>query len=120
MAKLLSIKDILNKSNFVDRVVDGKSHISEEFQDFGYRLALQLNDIQHKALYFKLAKDLPRGILEEVMIFTLDYPISKGSKARVFMWKLSKVCKDKGFKIPSGKRKKVIKKKKEKPQLNLI
>lgn len=120
MAKIQSIKDILNKTNFVDRIVDGKSHISEEFQDFGYRLALKLNDLQHKALYIKLCKDVPRGIIEEVMEFTLDYPIKNGSKARVFMWKLKELCKEKGVRMPGGRAPKLIKKKKQKPQLNLI
>jgi len=120
MAKLQSIKDLLNKTDFVDRIVDGKSHITEEFQDFGYRLALRLQDLQHKALYIKLAKDLPRGLLEEVVQFSLDYPIKSGSKARVFMWSLNETCKEKGYKIPSGRRSKLIKPKKKKPQLDLI
>lgn len=119
MAKLQSIKDLLNKTNFVDRIVDGKSHITEEFQDFGYRLAQKLGDLQHKALYIKLAKDLPRGLLEEVVQFSLDYPVKSGSKARVFMWRLNETCKEKGYKMPSRKPK-IIKPKKKKPQLELI
>ena len=120
MAKPQSIKEILDKSNFVERVVEGNSRITEEFQDFGYRLALKLDDLDHKALYMKFAKVLPRGILEEVMEFTLDYPLKTGKRARVFMWKLGEVCKQKGYRIPAGRMAKPVKVKKKKPQLDLI
>ena len=118
MSKPLSIKEIFNKSNFIDRIVDGKSHITEEFQDFGYRLAVRLEDIAHKALYIKFAKELPRGILEEVMQFTLDYPVKSGTRARIFMWKLHEICKEKNIKM-SFKRVKKASIKKQKPQLDL-
>ena len=120
MAKPLSIKEILDKSNFVERVVDGNSHITEEFQDFGYRLALKLDDLEHKALYMKFAKVLPRGVLEEVMEFTLDYPVKTGKRARVFMWKLKDVCRVKGYKMPAGRAPKPVKIIKKKPQLQLF
>lgn len=123
MGKPLSIKEILDKSKFVERVVEGKSHITEEFQDFGFRLALKLDDLEHKALYIKFAKVLPRGILEEVMEFTLDYPLKTGKRARVFMWKLKEICREKGYKMPAGrapKKAKPKKEKKKKSQLELI
>lgn len=62
-------------------------YISQEFQDFGYRLALRLNDLKHKSLYIKLCKQVPRALLEDAAAFTSTYPRVK-SQGRVFMWKL--------------------------------
>lgn len=66
---------------------DSSGYISQEFQDYGYRLALKLDDLQHKALYIKLAKEEDRRLIEEALNFTLDYPEAR-SKAKIFMWKL--------------------------------
>jgi len=115
MKKPLSIKELLDKNNVVERLMTGSNNISVEFQDFGYRLAVKLEDLPHTALYIKLAKDLPRGILEEAMEFSLDYPITTGKRAKIFMWKLYRVCEEKGVKMPRRSFKK-----KEKPQLKLI
>ena len=62
-------------------------YIKYEFQDYGYRLAQELNDLKHKALYIKLAKNEERELLEKSRIFASDYYDAK-SKAKVFMWKL--------------------------------
>ena len=40
-----SIKDILSSFNWNE-----DKYISQEFQDYGYHLAEQLNDLEHKAL----------------------------------------------------------------------
>ncbi|KXK27455.1 MAG: hypothetical protein TR69_WS6001000332 [candidate division WS6 bacterium OLB20] len=82
-----SIKDILLKHDFVARLQQKNPYISEEFQDYGLRLAHQLNDMEHKALYIRLAKDLPRAKLEAALSFAVDYP-NTAKKGRVFMWKL--------------------------------
>lgn len=66
---------------------DGK-YISQEFQDYGYRLAVDLSDMEHKALYIRLAKTTPRAILEAARQFVVDAPSVK-SKGKLFMWKLS-------------------------------
>jgi len=62
-------------------------YISREFQDYGYRLAQELNDLKHKALYIKLAKELPRRILEEARNFVKDASNVK-NPARLFMWRV--------------------------------
>lgn len=64
------------------------------FQDFGYRLAKDLGDLAHKGLYIKLAKELPRSVLQKARDFAIDYPQAK-SKAKVFMWKLEELKLDK-------------------------
>lgn len=75
--------DILKK--FEGRA-DGK-YISQEFQDYGYRLAIDLNDIDHKSLYIRMAKTVPRSILEQARAFAVDAEHAK-SKGRLFMWKV--------------------------------
>ena len=40
-------------------------YIHFEFQDYGVYLSEILHDPKHKALYIKLAKEKPRGLLEE-------------------------------------------------------
>lgn len=65
---------------------DGK-YISREFQDYGYRLAVDLDDLAHTSLYIRLAKTIPRGILDSARAFAVDAPNAR-SKARIFMWKL--------------------------------
>lgn len=70
---------------------DGK-YISQEFQDYGYRLSIDLNDIDHKSLYIRMAKTVPRAILEAARAFVVDAPNAK-SKGRLFMWKVSELKK---------------------------
>jgi hypothetical protein len=69
-----------------------KKYITREFQDYGYRLAQALNDLEHKALYIKLAKEIPRPLLEKALIFVKDR--RPRSKARLFMWKIGELNKD--------------------------
>ena len=85
---LQSIQQILAGYKLGDK---GK-YITREFQDYGYRLAKELNDEKHKSLYIKLAKEVERKVLEEARIFVKDaYKVK--SKARLFMWKLSQLRK---------------------------
>lgn len=82
-----SIKKILKDFDW-----DRKKYISREFQDYGYRLASELNDLDHKSLYIKLAKETPRKLLEEAKIFVKEaYEVK--NKGRLFMWKLKELRK---------------------------
>ncbi len=72
---------------------DAGGYISREFQDYGYRLAIDLGDEKHKALYIKMAKEIDRKILEDARSFVLDAEHAR-SKAKLFMWKV-KQLKDK-------------------------
>lgn len=83
------IRDILSNFDW-----DKKKYISREFQDYGYRLAEELNDLKHKALYIKLAKELPRHLLEKARNFVKDAANVK-NPARLFMWKLGELKKKK-------------------------
>ena len=73
---------------------DKKKYISREWQDYAYRLAVALEDLKNKSLYMKLAKETPRAWLEEAKNFVKDaYEVK--SKARLFMWKLKEIRKEK-------------------------
>lgn len=78
----------------ISRVENRKAsqRVSQEFQDFGIRLATQLEDEKHKSLYIKLAKQTPRKALEDALSFVLDYPHAT-TKGRLFMWKLKELLK---------------------------
>ncbi len=67
-----------------------KKYISQEWQDYAYRLAVFLDDLRHKSLYMRLAKTTPRVMLEEAKNFITDaYEVK--NKARLFMWKLKEI-----------------------------
>lgn len=70
--------------------LDKKKYVTKEFQDYGYRLALELGDEKRISLYIKLAKTLPRNILEEARTFIKDASNIK-SKPKLFMWKIKQL-----------------------------
>lgn len=76
-----SINDILKK---FDPLQD--KYVSREFQAFGVHLSEKLEDKRHKSLYIKLAKTLPRPVLEEALRFVVDSKAK--NKGALFMWKL--------------------------------
>ena len=120
--KFSSTADLLQAHDFVDRLSKRAQHITQEYQDFGLRLAHQLNDPTHKSLYIKLSKEIPRGVLEEIIPFVLDYPEkdNNGNRGKIFMWKLKQVCQLKKIKIPGIVRKISKKKLSQKKQIKLI
>ncbi len=79
-----TIKDILK--NF--KPTEDK-YISREFQSFGVHLAEKLQDQRRISLYIKLAKTLPRPILQEALRFVVD--ANARSKGALFMWKLKEL-----------------------------
>lgn len=81
-----SVADILEKTRGLKR----PKNISTEFQQFGVYMADELGDTTHYSLYIKLAKNHPRGILEEALNYTKGYTSAK-SKPRLFMWKLKQL-----------------------------
>lgn len=79
-----SIAKAIAETKFKDR----PKNIAYEFQMYGVYLAESLNDTKHYSLYIKLAKEVDRKLLEEVLNYTKGYYGAK-SKAKVFMWRLS-------------------------------
>lgn len=66
-------------------------YISREFQAYGVFLSETLEDSGHTPLYIRLAKTVPRAILEKALSFVKD---SKArNKARLFMWKMKELRK---------------------------
>jgi len=82
-----SLGDILKK---FDPLRD--KYVSREFQKYGYDLSMELGDPDHKSLYIKLAKTVPRAILEKARYFVKD--ANARSKGRLFMWKLRELRKE--------------------------
>lgn len=80
-----STQDLLSRYT----TVAVNKHVSREFQDFGYRLAVALNDLEHKSLYIKMAKTYNRGLLEQALAFVVD--ANAKNKARLFMWKVAQL-----------------------------
>ena len=83
---LTSVGDILNKYKLDDK----DKYVSREFQKYAYDLAVELNDLAHRSLYMKLAKETPRILLEKARSFVKDAANAK-SKGRLFMWKLKQL-----------------------------
>ena len=84
-AEFQSIKNLLGQYDW-----ERKKYITREFQDYGLRLAADLNDEKHKSLYIKLAKTEDRKILEKAWVFVKDaYQVK--SKAKLFMWKVKEI-----------------------------
>lgn len=81
------VGDILDKFNPLE-----DKYISREFQSYGIYLAEELSDLKHKALYIKLARDVPRAILEKALSFVKIQDKAKvRSKPKLFMWKLKEL-----------------------------
>ena len=74
--------------------IEEDKYISREFQQYGYDLAEELNDLKNKSLYIKLAKDTPRGLLEAARSFVKDATNVKNRTA-LFLWKLTELKKEK-------------------------
>ena len=79
-----SIGQILLKFNPLE-----DKYISREFQAYGIFLSETLGDYKHKALYIRLAKTVPRAILEKTLSFVKD--ANARNKARLFMWKMKEL-----------------------------
>lgn len=65
-----------------------------EFQAYGNRIAEELGDQKHRALYIKLAKTEDRNTLEQARLFVVgqERAITKG---KLFMWKIQELKKAK-------------------------
>ncbi|MBI2357113.1 HAD-IA family hydrolase [Candidatus Dojkabacteria bacterium] len=84
-----SIQEIL-KSNIQKDIIERHKYVSQEFQDYGYRLAQKLGGINRVSMYIKLAKNKPRALLEQAFSFAIDYPSAK-NREKIFMWKLKEL-----------------------------
>lgn len=88
---MATTKGFSNISDVLDKFKkDEDKYISREFQKYAYELAKELDDLDHKSLYMRLAKNTPRALLENARNFVKDAYIVK-SKPRLFMWRLKQL-----------------------------
>lgn len=80
-----SLKTVLSKI----KITDEDKYLSREFQKYGLYLAQKLEDVKHRALYIKMAKERPRRLLDQALSFVLDAKAK--SKAKLFMWKVKQL-----------------------------
>jgi hypothetical protein len=85
-----TVRDILLSSDWFTRRKESAKYVTKEYQQYGLEIASRLNDMEHRSLYIKLAKEEDRNIIERAIMFTMDYPKVQ-SRARVFMWKLKEI-----------------------------
>lgn len=64
---------------------------SYEYQAYGNRLAEELADPKHRALYIKLAKSENRVLLEKAREAAIASDVM--NKGKIFMWKLTELKK---------------------------
>ena len=69
---------------------DKQRRISREWQDYAYRLALELDDKAHTSLYMRLCKNTARPILEEARVFVKG-AVNAKNKGRLFMWNVGEL-----------------------------
>jgi len=82
-----TIADVL-----VDFKGDRDKYISQEFQKYGYDLAIELGASDNISFYIKLAKETPRWILEKARSFVKDANNVR-SKPALFLWKVTQIKK---------------------------
>lgn len=81
-----SLQSILSKYELEEK----QRRISREWQDYAYRLAVELEDVAHTSLYMRLCKNTKRHILEEARVFVKG-AMKVRSRARLFMWKVKQL-----------------------------
>lgn len=94
-----SMQQVLDKYTDEMEQEGGKQRrISKEWQDYAYRLALELEDTAHTSLYMRLVKNTPRYLVEDAKNFVKDAREVK-SKGKLFMWKLKQLKEEKKKKV---------------------
>src|SRR6266704_1127591 len=79
---------------------DKGGYITQEFQDFAYRLALALDDKKNVSRYMRLAKKEKRVLLERALSFVSDAKDVK-NKPAFFLWKFKQLKQEAGEAEPT-------------------
>lgn len=90
MSRIKTVKDILSSNDFLESRQKSQKYVRHEFQDYAYRLAADMGDLQHRAIYMKLAKTVDRVTLEQAAAFAKDYT-KEPNKGKIFMWRLAEL-----------------------------
>ncbi len=88
MADVNSLSDLLARY----KVGDSGKYVSQEFQDYAYRLAIDLKgvpDPKTVGMCMRLVKNKPRGLLERAQNFVKD--AKARNKTALFLWKLKQL-----------------------------
>lgn len=88
-----SIQDLIQQY----QVKNNGKYISQEFQDFAYRLAMDLSNPEDRktiSMCMRLVKSKPRGLLERARSFVMD--ANAKNKVALFLWKLKELEKEQG------------------------
>ena len=77
---------------FKQNLVQRQKYVKNEFQAYGLELAKELKDWKNRSLYIRLAKKLPRKILDQARYFVKDQvPGTIQTPYKLFMWKLKQL-----------------------------
>ena len=79
----------------------GDTRNKYEYQAYGNKLADDLGDQRHRALYIKLAKEEDRSLVDQAREFVMRSE-NATTKGRLFMWKLSELRKARKEKAETG------------------
>ena len=95
MATLVKLSDVVY--NYSSLLKDDGKDLSKrgthyEFQDYAYRLAVALDDLDKVGMYMRLVKHVPRFLLDKALQFTID--ASTDQKSRLFLWKIKLLRKE--------------------------
>ena len=108
--------DTSNLKTNPNRMMGNKhKYISKEYQLYGLRLSNKLDDKKRATMYIKWAKEKPRGILEQALSFTSDYP-NVQEKSRIFMWKVKELEEEYEQKKKKDPKQEKVKNSKKKPK----
>lgn len=84
-----SLQDLLDQYQVKD---DTNKYISQEFQDYAYRLAMDLSNPEDRetiSLCMRLVKTKPRALVEAAHRYVLD--AAARNKVALFLWKLKQL-----------------------------
>lgn len=87
-----AVRDLLIQKK--QQLAQRAKHSPLEFQAYGYFLAENLADLSHRSIYIKMAKTIPRNILETAYHLVKEAaPNLKGpsAQAKLFMWKVKQL-----------------------------
>lgn len=74
------------------KAVNSGKYISQEFQDYAYRMAMQIStpeDRETISLCMRLAKKKPRAVLDSALSFVSD--ATAKNKVALFLWKIGQI-----------------------------
>ena len=77
---------------FKQNLSQRQKYVKNEFQAYGLELAKELKDWKNRSLYIRLAKNIPRKILDQARYFVKDQiPGTIETPYKLFMWKLKQI-----------------------------